>query len=261
MELQTLQFEVRDGVGRITLDRPKVGNALNKRMAQEFRHLAIRCDADPAVRAVLITANGRVFFGGGDLAEFGDAGDGLRAHLLEMTTDLHAAILRFSKMDAPVVAAVQGSAGGAGLSLVAACDLVVAAASAKFTLAYTRAGLNPDGSSTFFLSRVVGLRRAMDLALTNRVLTAQEAEAWGLVSRVVDDEALAEEAETLVQSLAAGPTVAFGATKRLLYGGAATTLETAVEQEALAIAATAVTETAREGIAAFREKRAPAFPR
>ena len=177
----------------------------------------------------------------------------------DMTIDLHAAVARLAKMDAPLVAAVTGAAGGAGMSLVAACDIVVAGRSAKFTMGYTKAGLVPDGTSSFFLSRVVGLRRAMDLVLTNRVLTAEQAEDWGLVSRVVDDDAVIAEATALAKQLAAGPTKAFGLAKRTLYAGAASPLEEAMERESAAIAVAAATADAQEGIGAFLAKRPADF--
>jgi 2-(1,2-epoxy-1,2-dihydrophenyl)acetyl-CoA isomerase len=145
------------------------------------------------------------------------------------------------------------------MSLACAADFVLAADNAKFTMAYTRAGLTPDGSSTYFLSRVVGLRRALDLALTSRVLTAAEALALGIVTRVVPEASLLDEANALAASFATGPTKALGATKRLLHAGWMGTLETQMELETRAIADVARGPDAREGIAAFAEKRMPNF--
>ena len=162
-------------------------------------------------------------------------------------------------MRAPVVAAVQGVAAGGGLSLLCGCDLVIAAASAKFTLAYTRAGLTPDGGSTFFLARLVGLRRAYELALTNRVLSAQEALEWGLITQVVPDQDLGEAAGALAANPVRGPTESFGATKRLLLDGATNSLETQMELESRAIAEAIRRPDGQEGIAAFLEKRRPGF--
>jgi 2-(1,2-epoxy-1,2-dihydrophenyl)acetyl-CoA isomerase len=158
-----------------------------------------------------------------------------------------------------VIAAVNGSAGGAGMSLCLFADLVLAAESAKFTLAYTRAGLSPDGGSTYFLPRIIGVRRALELALTNRVLTAKEALDWGIVTRVVPDAELQAEAQTLAKQLAAGATRAFGAAKRLLHHSSSESLETQMELEAQAIADQARTRDAREGIAAFIAKRPASF--
>ncbi len=260
MSYTTIIVEVDNGLATITLNRPEAGNAMNTTCAAELREVALELSHDPTVRAVLLRANGRLFSGGGDLASFSAAGPDALPRLVDsMTIDLHAAIARLAKMDAPLVAAVQGAAGGAGMSLVAACDIVVAARSAKFTMGYTKAGLSPDGTSSFFLSRVVGLRRAMDLVLTNRVLTADEAEDWGLVSRVVDDDQIEEAATVLARQLASGPTKAFGIAKRVLYEGAASTLETAMERESAGIAAAALTADAHEGIGAFLAKRSPDY--
>jgi 2-(1,2-epoxy-1,2-dihydrophenyl)acetyl-CoA isomerase len=200
-----------------------------------------------------------MFSGGGDLKSFAAQGAALPGHLKEVALYLHAAISRFVRMDAPVVAAVNGAAGGAGMSLCLFADLVLAAESAKFTLAYTRAGLSPDGGSTYFLPRIVGVRRALELALTNRVLTAREAAEWGIVTRVVADAELLTEADALARQLAAGATRAYGAAKRLLHHSFAESLETQMEVEAQAIAGMARTHDAREGIAAFIAKRKPDF--
>jgi len=163
------------------------------------------------------------------------------------------------RMEAPLVVAVNGSAGGAGLSLCLFGDIVLAGESSKFTLAYTKAGLAPDGGSTYFLPRIVGVRRALELALTNRVLSAKEAHEWGIVTKVVADGELLTEADALARQLAAGATRAYGAAKRLLHHSFAESLETQMELEAQAIADAARTGDAREGIAAFIGKRKPDF--
>ena len=259
MDYSTLRFEVAGHVARITLDRPEAANSLNAAMARELAHAAIRCSEDRAVRAVILTGAGRMFSGGGDLKSFAAQRDELPSHLKQVAGDLHAAISRFVRMDAPVIAAVNGSAGGAGFSLCLFCDLVLAAQSAKFVLAYTRAGLSPDGGSTFFLPRIIGLRRSLELALTNRVLSAEEAHDWGIVNRVVPDAALQGEAGRLATALAAGATGALGAAKRLLHHAFSESLETQMELEAQAIAAQARGAESREGIAAFISKREPRF--
>ena len=259
MEYRTLGFELHDHVARITLNRPELGNALDGEMGRELMHAAIRCSEDRAVRAVLLTGAGRMFCVGGDLKSFAAQGERLAAHLKELAGMLHMAISRFVRMDAPLVVAVNGAAGGGGMSFVLAADLVLAAESAKFTMAYTKAGLSPDGGSTYFLPRMVGVRRALELALTNRVLTAREAEQWGLVTRVVADGALGADAEALAVQLAAGATRAYGAAKRLLHHSLSESLETQMELEAQAIAERARGADAREGMAAFIAKRAPRF--
>jgi 2-(1,2-epoxy-1,2-dihydrophenyl)acetyl-CoA isomerase len=259
MDYETLHFELREGVAHVTLRREKAANAIDLKMAMELAQVALRCDEDRAVRAVLLSGSGRLFCAGGDLRSFAAAGEGVPSLLKEMTAHLHVAISRFARMDAPVLAAVGGVAAGAGMSLVCAADLAIAAESAKFTMAYTRAGLAPDGSSTFTLPRLVGLRRAVELMLTNRLLSAQEALEWGIVNRVVPDASLAAEAGALAAELAAGPTGAFGAVKKLLLASATAALETQMELEARGIADAARSADGREGIAAFLEKRAPVF--
>jgi 2-(1,2-epoxy-1,2-dihydrophenyl)acetyl-CoA isomerase len=208
---------------------------------------------------VLLRGEGRVFCGGGDLKSFSQEPD-LPAHLEAVTRHLHAALYSLAQLDAPVVAAVQGSAAGAGLGLVGAADLVVAAASAKFVMAYTKLGLTPDGSSSWYLTRVLGLRRALELTLTNRVLNAEEALAWGLVNRVVPDDALDSEARALAAELAAGPTGAFGRAKRLLVAAEQNDLGAQLALETATLCRSAASPEAAEGIQAFLEKRPPAFP-
>ena len=259
MPYTALLFEVRDSIARITLNRPDAANAINVDMARDLMHAALQCDEDPTVRAVIISGTGRMFCAGGDLKSFAVQGENLAYHLKEVTTYLHAAMSRLTRMDAPIVAAVNGTAAGAGMSLACACDLVLAAESARFTMAYTRAGLTPDGSSTYFLPRIVGLKRALELTLTNRLLSAQEACEWGIVTRVVPDANLQAEADTLAAQLASSATGALGAAKRLLHSGWTETLETQMELETRAIAARAYTADGREGITAFLEKRAPKF--
>jgi 2-(1,2-epoxy-1,2-dihydrophenyl)acetyl-CoA isomerase len=259
MSDKTVELNIRDGVAHLTFNRPDAANSMNVELARDLMYATLTCDEDPRVRAVLLSGAGRMFSGGGDLKTFAGKGETLPHYLKELTTYLHAAVSRLTRMAAPVIAAVHGSAAGAGLSIACAADLVLAADTAKFTVAYTRAGLVPDGSSTYFLSRIVGLRRALELTLTNRVLSAAEAMALGIVTRVVPESSLLGEAGALAAELAAGPTQAFGVAKRLLHSGWTGTLETQMELETRAIADIARTADAREGIAAFVAKRAPVF--
>jgi len=259
MTYTTILFEVRDGVAHIALNRPDAANALNTELARDLMYAAMQCSEDDDIRAVVLTGNGSMFSAGGDLKGFGRQGDNLPYHLKEVTTYFHAAVSRFMRMDPPVVAAVNGMAAGAGMSLSCSADIVLAAESARFTMAYTRAGLTPDGSSTYYLPRIVGLKRALELTLTNRMLSAAEACEWGLVTRVVPDDQLLEEAGNLAGQLASGATRALGMAKRLLHGGWTGTLETQMELETQAIAELSRSEDAREGLSAFLEKRKPTF--
>ena len=252
-------FDVVDGVAAVTFNRPDQANAMDLEVMQSLMHISIECDEDPAIRAVVITGNGPFFSAGGDLASFLEAGDGAGALILEMTTHYHAAISRFSRMNAPVIAAVNGMAAGAGFSLVAACDIAIAAESSRYTSAYTAAALSPDGSSSYFVPRLVGTRRAMELMLTNRRLSAPEALEWGLVNRVVPDAELMAETMELAGELARGPSVAYGQVKALLHNSFTGTLETQMELEARGIAAMTHTHDGVEGVTAFSEKRPPRY--
>jgi 2-(1,2-epoxy-1,2-dihydrophenyl)acetyl-CoA isomerase len=255
----TVKFELRDAVAWVTLNRPESGNTLNLQFARDLLDAATLCRGTHGVRAVVITGAGKAFSFGGDLAAMMmNEGDSVEAYLRELTVDLHAAIVAFSRLDAPVIAAVNGTAAGAGMGLVAMADLAIAAEGAKFSLAYTAVGLTPDGGTSFFLPRVLGTKRAMELVLTNRPLSAGEALAWGLVNRVVPDAELRVEAENWATRLAAGPLSAFGHAKRLMRSEAS--LEAQLEDESRTIASQATSPEAQEGIRAFLAKRKPAFP-
>ena len=259
MPYETLLFDVADNVAHITMDRPDAANSLNATLAHDLMMAAIRCDEDADIRAAILTGAGKMFCAGGDLKTFATFGADTGVKLKEITTYLHAATSRFMRMDAPLIVAVNGIAAGAGMSLAVASDLTIAARSAKFTMAYTNAGLSPDGSSSWFLPRLIGLRRTQELMLTNRVLDSGEALEWGLVSQIVDDDALADTAMDLARRLANGPTIAYGAVKTLLVDSFTNSLETQLELEARMIARTAQTGDGREGIAAFVAKRKPTF--
>ena len=259
MDYQTLIAGIDNGVATITLNRPDDANALDLVMARELSDVAIQLGDNSDVRVVVIRGTGKMFCAGGDLGAFGEAGDGVSALMMQMAGDLHMGISRLTRMDAPVIAAVNGTAAGAGVSLAAAADLVISVDSAKFVMAYTNAGLSPDGSSTYFLPRRIGDRRARELMLTNRVLSAAEALDWGLVNQVVAEEAFDEAVSSLATRLAAGPTRAFGQVKSLLNASFDNGLETQMELETRGIAGMAATRDGREGIAAFLGKRKPEF--
>jgi len=259
MSYETLRFDVADNVAHIAIDRPDAANTLNGALAHDLMMAALRCDEDPEIRAAILTGTGKMFCAGGDLKTFATFGAQTGAKLKEITTYLHAATSRFMRMDAPLIVAVNGIAAGAGMSLAAAGDMAIAGRAAKFTMAYTAAGLSPDGSSTWFLPRLIGLRRTQELMLTNRMLDADEALEWGLINQVVDDDALADTAMALARRLASGPTLAYGAVKTLLVDSFTNSLETQMELEARMIARTAQSDDGREGIAAFIAKRTPTF--
>ena len=257
---RTLRAEVDAGVGRLTLARPDAGNAIDLELATELDAVTAAWANRDDVRVVVIRGEGPRFCVGGDLRAFA-AEDDLPVHLTEVTAHLHASLARLGRMRAIVVVGVHGSAAGAGFSLACSGDVVLAAASARFVLAYSAVGLTPDGSATWYLPRVVGLRRALDLALTNRAIDAAEAERLGLVSRVVADDALDDEVEAVVATLANGPASALAATKRLLRASGANALEQQLELETEALAAAAGSPDGHEGIEAFLAKRPADFRR
>ena len=260
MTYERLVYEVRDGVAWITINRPAAYNALDLQTMKELFDIANRCGSDARVRAAILTGAGtKAFCAGGDIADFKDKQDVLAVHLKEMTTYLHMAVSRFAWMNAPLIAAVNGVAAGAGLSVVAFCDLAVAADTATFTSAYSKLGFTPDGSSTYFLSRILGTRRAMDLYMTNRVLTASEALDWGLVNRVVPAKDVLAEAGKLAAQLADGPTRAHGGIKKLLLTAPTDTLESQMERETRMVVEMATSPDGWEGVRAFSEKRKPRF--
>ncbi len=256
---ESLLFDVRDGIARVQINRPGSLNSVDEPTARELRIAATRCAEDPRVRVVLLSGVGTSFCSGGDLKAFHAQAESLPTYIHEMATEFHIAISRFARMDAPVVAVVQGVAAGAGMSLVCAADLVLAAEGSWFTMSYSGVGLTPDGSSSYFLPRLVGLRRALDLMVTNRVLHAAEALEWGIVNEVVPDAELHERAEAFAAGLARGPARSFAGIKKLLHEGWNESLESQMQREAQAVAQAAHSKDAREGIAAFVGKRPPEF--
>ncbi len=260
MTYEMIQFEIQDNVAWITLNRPKAFNAINLKAVQELCDVANRCGSDKSVRAAVITGTGdKAFCAGGDVADFAANRDNIEVLVKEMTGALHVAISRFAWMDAPLIGAYNGVVAGGGLGLALSCDLAIAAEHAKFTSAYTQIGYTPDGSSTFFMSRLLGRRRAMELFLTNRTLTAKEALDWGLVNRVVPATELIAEAKKLAFQLAQGPTRAHGGIKKLLNLAPTESLESQMERETRFIAASGSSEDGLEGVRAFVEKRKPKF--
>jgi 2-(1,2-epoxy-1,2-dihydrophenyl)acetyl-CoA isomerase len=252
----SITFEVRDRVGHIVLNRPESANTLNATLSSELMDAVVRCEEDESVRAVVVTGAGQRFFcAGADLKGFYSPPGELKSRV----SVFHAVLSRLARADFPVIAAVNGAAAGAGMGLACACDLVIAAESSRFTMSYTKVGLSPDGATTYFLPRRIGLGRALELSLLNRALSAQEALKWGVANLVVPDDQLAREAHTVAASLAAGPTRAFGAAKRLMHAGWTEALESQIDSELRAIATMAGSEDAREAIGAFKEKRTPLF--
>ncbi len=246
----------RDGsVLTITLNRPDVLNAFNTAMHLGFG-AALKEAREPEIRAVVLTGAGRGFCVGQDLAEFreapGDIGERLRSNY-------HPNVLAIRALEKPVIAAVNGAAAGAGLSTACACDIRIASDAATFVPAFINIGLVPDSGGTYFIARLLGPVRAFEWMTSGRRLTATEAQAWGLVSEVVEGDALPERAAELAAQLASMPTRGIGMTKRLFDRAGQSTLEEQLELEAQLQSAATQTEDFKEGVAAFLEKRDPRF--
>lgn len=260
MAYQSLDFDLQDGIAWITINRPESYNAIDLHAVKELLDVANRISSDDKVRCAVLTGAGdKAFCAGGDVQSFVDNQDDIGFFLKEMTTYLHMAVSRFAWMKAPLIASVNGVAAGAGLSVMAFCDLAIAAEHATFTSAYTHIGLTPDGSSSYFLTRILGTRRTAELYMTNRILSAEEALDWGLVNQVVPAPDLKATTEELAARLANGPTLAYGGIKKLLQTAPNDSLESQMERETRIIYDMALSEDGQEGVKAFVEKRKPRF--
>ena len=259
MKFETLLFDVENDVATITLNRPDDANALNMQMAQDLFDVSVHCGTRADIRAVVLTGTGKLFCGGGDLNEFAKHKEDGEAHLIKIATVLHSAVVRFSYMDAPLIIAVNGTAGGGGFSLLLAGDYILAHDRVKFVSAYTASSLSPDGSSTYFLAKHIGLLRAKELMLTNRVLTADEARDWGLINKVVSSDDLMTETEALAAEFAKGATKAFGVTKRLLQTAYSASIEAQLEKESQGISGMMNTLDGPHGVESFLKKEKPTF--
>jgi 2-(1,2-epoxy-1,2-dihydrophenyl)acetyl-CoA isomerase len=260
MSYETVIWEHSEGVGRVTLNRPDTLNAWTAEFGRELKQVITADAADPAVRAVLVTGAGRGFSSGADLKEgFEPADDGMPDIRKELYELYHPIITGVRRLEKPVVAAVNGPAVGIGASLAFACDLVLAAESAFFGLAFVNIGLMPDGGSTLFVPAAVGKARAFQMALLGERVPAELALGWGLVNRVLPDERLMDEAEKLVAGLAKGPTRSYASSKQALNRMLYPDLDGQLDLEAELQHALARTRDFQEGVAAFVEKREPAF--
>ncbi|MFG2298593.1 enoyl-CoA hydratase/isomerase family protein [Streptomyces sp. NPDC048603] len=246
-----------NGVTRLHLTRPERRNAIDLPLARELLR-AVHLERTATSGCVLLTGAGDHFCVGGDLTSFGQAAD-LPGHLMQVTGYLHAALSRLAAMPAPLVVAAQGHVAGAGLGLACLADVLLTDENATYRSAYGAIGLTPDASTSHFLPRLVGLRRAQDMTLLGRVIGAEEALSWGLSTETVPAGSLHERAVEVAEKLAAGPTTAFGQTKRLLRSSFARTLADHLEDESHTLSASAATADAREGIAAFAARRTPRF--
>jgi 2-(1,2-epoxy-1,2-dihydrophenyl)acetyl-CoA isomerase len=250
-------------IATVTLNRPEVYNALDQSMTEGLNRIVPQVERDPSVKVVVLNGAGPAFMAGGDIRTFAKAMDlspaEKRATFEPLVQNVHRIIISLRRMPKPVVAQVQGAVAGFGMSLLMSCDLAVASDDSYYTLAYCHIGTSPDGGSTFGLPRLVGMKRAMEIALLGERFDAATAERLGLVNRVVPAAELAAATQNLAQRLAAGPALAYAGTKRLLQQSLNTPLETQLQAEAESFALCAASEDFQEGVKAFVEKRQPHF--
>jgi 2-(1,2-epoxy-1,2-dihydrophenyl)acetyl-CoA isomerase len=259
----TVLLDVADGVGTLTLNRPDSMNALDVALTRDFIARAAEAEADSSIRCVVLRGAGDAFQAGGDIKSFHGWIDRepeqRRSEIHKMIHDMHPTVMILRRMPKPVVASVHGAAAGFGMSLMLACDLVVVAEDCVFTMAYANLGTSPDGSSTYSLPRVVGLKRAMELALLAERFDAARAYELGLVNRVVPAAELEAETMKLARRLAAGPTRAYAHTKALLNRSLQSAYEEQLQAELESFGDCVANPDFVEGVHAFVEKRKPAF--
>jgi 2-(1,2-epoxy-1,2-dihydrophenyl)acetyl-CoA isomerase len=247
----------------ITLNRPQALNALNADMVEDLAGVVRQVAGDSKIGALVIKGSGGHFMAGGDIRMFagklGLSPADRRRELIELIEKVHALVLDIQNLDVPTVASVQGAAVGFGMSLVMLCDLAVASEQAYFNLAYASLGVSPDGSGTYYLPRIVGPKRAMEIALLAERFDARVALSLGLVNRVFPDSELDAQTTALAERLAAGPRLAYSNTKRLLARSLASTLADQLQREAQGFADCAATSDFTEGVRAFLERRRPQF--
>jgi 2-(1,2-epoxy-1,2-dihydrophenyl)acetyl-CoA isomerase len=260
VEPAVLREVAPNGVASIRLNRPQTSNGLTVETLKALHDVVLTCHADPAVKVVLLTGAGKNFCAGGDVRTFESKGERLPDYLREATAWLQLATAALIQLRVPVVTAVQGfAAGGGGLGLVCASDIVVAATSAKFFSGAVRVGMAPDGGSSVTLTQLVGLRQALRILLTNPTLTADEAAAIGLITEVVAEDELTARAQRIADELAAMPTLALSATKRLVWSGVGASIEERLPEESRTVSELSGTADALEGLRAVIERRPPRY--
>jgi 2-(1,2-epoxy-1,2-dihydrophenyl)acetyl-CoA isomerase len=258
--MSSILVSLDGGILSVTLNRPDKLNAFNPEMHQLLKAAFERARDEPAVRAVLLTGAGRAFCAGQDLSERNVAPDAAPIDLaVTIGSYYNPLVRRMRELPKPIVCAVNGVAAGAGANIALACDLVLAARSASFLQAFSRIGLLPDSGGTYFLPRLAGTARAMGLALLADKLSAEDAERWGLIWKVLDDAQLMQEALSVASTLAEGPTKAYGLIKKALYASSGNSLDAQLDLERDLQREAGLSEDYREGVAAFMQKRKPAF--
>jgi len=258
-----LIVEKNGPIATLTMNRPESRNALSIQMREKLFDAMVDIETDDNIRCVVVTGTGDHFMAGGDVISFGEIAKkpaDERGKMFEQRIhNLHPTIFTMRRMQKPIIASVKGAAAGFGLSLAMACDMVIAADTSFYTLAYIGIGTTPDGSGTYSLPRMVGLKKAMEIAMLGDRFDAAEAHRLGLVNYVVPEADIEAETEKLAQRLASGPTVAIGITKRMMHASLVNDMEKQLALEAESFAACARTDDWVEGITAFGEKRKPVF--
>lgn len=259
MSYETINYKVEENIGWIVLNRIDYGNALNYKMSIELADVAWKCLRDNDVRVVVLTGEGKSFSFGGDLKSFADQGEQKGKHLKDVTANLNEFIRRMNTMKKPVITGINGTAAGAGLGLSIIGDIVIATEEAKLTMAYTNVGLTPDGAISYYLPRIIGIKKSLELTLLNRVLTASEAYEWGLVTKVVAKGQLNSELEKVAKNLAEGPVNALGLSRLLINNSFDETLASQIEKESYLISKQIASVEGEEGVSSFIEKRPPKY--
>lgn len=256
---KTLMTRTENKVLHLTLNRPDSLNAIDLDMMEELTRVFYMADMDDDIRAVLLSGAGRAFCAGGDVKAFSVALANPESGFRGLAEKLHQGIVAMRRLKKPIIAAINGSAAGAGMSLAMACDILCASEEAYFSTAYSKIGLSPDGSSTFFLPRALGPHQAMYYFLTAEKIPAAQAHALGLVQRLYKDKELYPEATAFAENLAKGPTLCFAKTKHLINQTYYTPLESQLAEESACVFQTATSQDFFEGVMAFVEKRKPEF--
>ncbi len=258
-----LLFEKKDGIATLIMNRPESRNALSIEMRQALFDAVTDIESDDSVRCVIVKGAGDHFMAGGDVISFAEIAkqdpDERRKMFEARIHGLHPTMMTMRRMQKPIIASVQGAAAGFGLSFAMACDLVIASDDAFFTLAYINIATTPDGSGTYSLPRMVGLKKAMEIAMLGDRFDAEEAHRIGLVNRIVPKAELEEQTAKLARRLANGPTVAIGRTKQMMHASLTNSMEEQLHSEAENFAACSATNDWAEGVTAFAEKRKPEF--